>query len=225
MARAVGFLVLLAAACGPAERPTVLAAASLHRVVPEILAGLDARLSFAASSTLARQIEHGLVADVFLSADRDWVRYLQERGIGVEARRFASADLVAWVRAGEEAPRTAADLRDSHWGRIAVGDPNVPVGRYARRALSGYDLDARLLPCVDARAVLAALAGGAADVAITYEPEGRGDPRFRIAFRFDTVSARAEYWALLCRDRPEARRLWERLLAAGPILVSHGFHR
>lgn len=211
MARVL-LLLLLAAACGRGDRPTLLAAASLQRVVPEILAGQDVRVSFAATSTLARQIEHGLAADVLLSADRPWIDYLRERGHGIEERLFARAELVAWVRAEGGAGLAGA-------GRIAVGAENVPVGRYARAALRALDVDeSRLLPCRDARAVVAALEAGEADVAIAYGSQGA--PGLRVAHRF--AEPRVEYWALLCRDRPEARRLWERLRSGGPILARHG---
>ena len=57
------------------------AAASLSRVLPDVVGDENLDASFAASSTLARQIEHGYPADVFVSADRQWVDYLVARGI------------------------------------------------------------------------------------------------------------------------------------------------
>lgn len=213
--------LLLAAACSRGEAPLVVAAASLSRVVPQVLAldaGPVARASFAASSTLARQVERGLDADVFVSADRAWVDHLRERGIGVREAPFATNRLVAWVRAGEPAPNGVANLARAR--RIAVGAESVPVGRYAREALAGRGLDDRLLPCRDAPAVLAALLAGEADVAIAYATDG--DDRARPAFALDSA---VTYWALQCRDRPEAARLFDLLVSerARAILREAGF--
>ena len=212
MARRVLALLLLAA-CARSDRPLLLAAASLGRVVPEIVGAEPVRASFAATSMLARQIERGLDADVFVSADRLWVDHLKERGIGVREAVFARNRLVAWVRAGGS--RELADMR-----RIAVGAEGVPVGRYAREALLGRGVDDRLLPCRDAPAVMAALLAGEADAAIAYATDGDG--RCEIAFELD---AEVTYWALLCRERPEAESLFALLGSprARGILERHGF--
>ena len=210
-------LALLLFGCAPPEGPRIAAAASLGPVLRDLLDGSGATSSLAASSTLARQIERGFPADLFVSADRDWVDWLQTRGFAGTPRAVARNVLVAWVRASGDAPAGRDDLADPRWGRIAVGAASVPVGRYARAALAGLGLDERLLPCLDAPAVLRALRLGEAGVAIGYATDGAGDAALRVAFRFDVD---VTYWALPCGPRAEellrritgdrARDLWRR---------------
>lgn len=217
MRAAAAGLLLLSAACGG---PTLVAAASLGDVVPAVLrrTGDEPRASFAATSMLARQIEQGLEADVFLAADREWVDYLIGRGFGVEVRELARNALVACAREGTPGILGPADLARAE--RIAVGAESVPVGRYARRALAGLGLEDRFLSCRDARAVIATLLAGEADVAIAYATDAR---ELREVHRFERP--RVRYWALLLREGPEARALFDRLTGkeAAGVFVEHGF--
>lgn len=145
------------AACGPgsldrafaAETVTVFAAASLADVLGALAArpgrsGPTPRFSFAASSTLARQIEQGAPADLFISADEAWMDYLVEKHRVVAAsRRVLVGNRLVVVRTGtpggaEPGESTLALrealLTDAGAGvyRIATGDPaHVPAGRYA----------------------------------------------------------------------------------------------
>jgi molybdate transport system substrate-binding protein len=216
-------LLLLAAACARDDRPLVLAAASLSAVLPDALAGEGVRASFGPSSALARQIEQGIGADLFVSADEAWVDYLLRRGYGHEKREVARNVLVCWAPAGGRAPAAPPDLKDPRYRRIAVGADQVPVGRYARAALAGLGLEARLLPLASAPAVIHALRAGEAEVGIAYATDGRGVDGVAVAFAFERP--RPSYWALVCRDRPEARRLLDRLRGpeAAAAFARHGF--
>ena len=126
----------------------VLAAASLTNVLDDLTAdwqktsGVTVKLSFAASSVLARQIEAGGKADVFVSADQEWMDYLQSRGLIEKPTRrnlvgnrlvlIAPADSKIELKIAPGFPLGAA----LGGGRLATGDPDtVPVGRYARAAL------------------------------------------------------------------------------------------
>jgi len=126
----------------------VLAASSLTNVLDDLTAnwqktsGVAVKLSFAASSVLARQIEAGGKADVFVSADQEWMDYLQSRGlieeptrrnlVGNELVLIAPADSKIELKIAPGFPLVAALAG----GRLATGDPDtVPVGRYARSAL------------------------------------------------------------------------------------------
>ena len=100
------------------------------------------RLSFAASSALARQIEQGAPADLFLSADEPWMDYLQSRGvIARETRRAPIGNALVLVAPADRVrsvtlARGTDLLALAAGGRIAVGDPaHVPAGRYAQAAL------------------------------------------------------------------------------------------
>lgn len=187
--------VTLVAVCwaAPAARAetvvTVFAAASLTDAISAAGArfteatGVRLRFSFAASSTLARQIEAGAPADLFASANQAWMDYLSERRLVVAATRsapianrlvlVAPADGSAVpidLAAAEAGERLHERLGD---GRLAVGDPDhVPAGIYARQALESLGLwDAlgrRLARADNARAALALVARGEAPLGIVY---------------------------------------------------------
>jgi molybdate transport system substrate-binding protein len=137
-------LLPLLAACGGAEAPergpTVLAASSLQGALEEAAGAWTARghpapvLSFAATSALARQAEQGAPADLFVSADRDWMDTLEQEGLlrAGTRRDLLRTRLVLVTRRGG-AVRSIGELGD---GRLALADPGaVPAGKYARAAL------------------------------------------------------------------------------------------
>lgn len=143
----------LATLPGPAraqDAVTVFAAASLTDALRAL--GQDwaargnpaPRFSFAASSALARQIEQGAPADLFMSADEEWMTYLQQRDLIVTDTRVSPIGNAPVLVAPADAARPVAldrgtDLRAllGPNGRIATGDPaHVPVGRYAQAALT-----------------------------------------------------------------------------------------
>jgi ABC-type molybdate transport system substrate-binding protein len=154
LARSTFVLLALLATAGlahaanePSKPLTVFAAASLTDALNEINAiytktsGVAVRASYASSSALARQIEAGAKADVFFSADLEWVDYLQARAlIDASTRRnvlgnklvlIAPADSQTALRIAPNFALAAAVGKS----RLATGDPDsVPVGRYARRS-------------------------------------------------------------------------------------------
>lgn len=205
--RFLGLVALLAcgAACAaapPTGRPvTVFAAASLTNVLQKAgddftrATGVPVRLSFAASSVLARQIEAGASADVFVSADQEWMDYLDQRGLIDKATRrnlvgnrlvlVAPADSPLQLKIAPGFAITAA-LGN---GRLATGDPDsVPVGRYARQALTTLgvwnDVADRLVRAEDVRHALMFVARGEVPLGIVYETDARMDPRVRVIDTF-----------------------------------------
>jgi molybdate transport system substrate-binding protein len=138
------------------------------------------RLSFAASSALARQIEQGAGADLFLSADEPWMDYLQSRGMIVEASRASPIGnrlvLIAPSTPARApvAPGRGTDLLAlAQGGRIATGDPaHVPAGRYAEAALrwmGQWDAVApRLARADNVRSALLLVERGEAPLGIVY---------------------------------------------------------
>jgi ABC-type molybdate transport system substrate-binding protein len=149
----VAFAVSLAAVPAPAAAQektlTVFAAASMKNALDEIDAAYTAKtgvritVSYAASSALAKQIEQGAPADVFISADTDWMDYaigkktinessrvnLLGNSIVLIAPKDSKVDNVS-IGPGFDLAKLAGD------GRIAIGDvKSVPVGKYARAAL------------------------------------------------------------------------------------------
>lgn len=181
------------------EGPLVLAAASLQE---SMSAAADAWarkghgrpvLSFAASSVLARQIAAGGRADLFVSADVEWMDFLASRQAIVSGTRapFLGNRLVLVTRADALVERRplAAMLR----GSIAVADPaSVPAGRYAEAALRHLKLwDAaapRLVRAENVRAALALVERGAAPYGIVYATDARASRRVRVAGTFPQSS-------------------------------------
>jgi molybdate transport system substrate-binding protein len=208
--RALRLLILLAATLGvapaasaaerPAERLTVFAAASLTDVLAEIGAAyrerhdVELRFSFAASSTLARQIEAGAPADLAALASPAWAAYLAERGLILPETGISPAGnrLVMIVPAASAAtlssPPTAAEVAAilGPRGRLAIGDPaHVPAGIYAREALESLHLwpavASRLAPADNARSTLALVARGEAPLGVVYATDAAISPEVRVA--------------------------------------------
>lgn len=194
-----GILVLVLAAsalaaCQPdtsARRTvTVLAASSLADALPPLLApladdGLDVRMVFAASSTLARQVEAGAPADLFFSADERWLDRLIDGGwMAGDSRRVPISNRLVLIGQrdtliGNDARMTPVEALDRALaalpsdGRLVLGDPaHVPAGRYAQAALSALDrwdaLAGRLAFADNVRAALALVDRGDASLGVVY---------------------------------------------------------
>jgi molybdate transport system substrate-binding protein len=178
---------LLAATPARAETVTVFAAASLTDALTAIAGAYEAetgdtvRLSFAASSTLARQIEAGAPAQIYASANERWMDHLEAAGLIEPASRVSPiANALVLVAPADEAPPpvtvdAAFDLAAllGPDGRLAVGDPaHVPAGLYARQALEHLglwdDVAPRLAAAADVRAALALVDRGEAPLGIVY---------------------------------------------------------
>lgn len=196
-------LAALLAACGaPTGEPATLsvaAAASLaevmHQLAPafEREAGVVVALRFGASSTLARQIEHGAPDDVLVSADPRWVDALVDARLAREStrRRVASNRLVAVVPAGAASLPTDARALAA-LPHLAVAGPEVPAGAHARTALGRLGALETARPHIvearDVRAALAWVASGEAEGGIVYATDARVEPRVRIAFELPPES-------------------------------------
>ena len=175
---------------------TVFAAASLRDALDELAKSYEKQgrgkvaVSYAGSPTLARQIEKGAPADVFISADTDWMDYLAKRGaIRIETRvnlltnrlvLIAPGDSNAAFKIGPRFP-LAALLGN---GRLAMADPDsVPAGKYGRSALEALGVWEEVAPKVaraeNVRAALALVARGEASFGIVYKTDALAEPRVR----------------------------------------------
>jgi len=129
------------------ESITVFAAASLKEAMDRASAafkeksGADIAVSLASSSVLARQIEAGAPADIFISADQEWMDWVAARDlIRNESRRLVAGNELVIVAAKPVADGTGPDQILSQ-GRFAMGDPtHVPAGLYAKAALTSLGL-------------------------------------------------------------------------------------
>jgi molybdate transport system substrate-binding protein len=213
------------AAAAEAQQPGLLvfAAASLTNVLEEIStnwtrrSGVPVKLSFAASSALARQIEAGGKADIFISADEDWMDYLGQRTLIAPAtrREIAGNSLVLIAPADSKARIT---LRPGvrldavlGTGRLATGDPEtVPAGRYARSALQSLgvwdQLKDRLVPADNVRGALNFVARGEVPLGVVYATDAKAEKAVRIVATFpeDTHAAITYPAAATSLARPES---------------------
>ena len=167
-------LLLLLAADVSAAEVRVFAAASLGDALLSIArvyeqqTGDHVVFNFGASSTLARQIELGAPADVFLSADEAKMDWLQQRGLIDKATRASVlSNKLAIVGNGIRSPR------DLIGKKVALAEPSsVPAGIYARTWLTRIGLwkkiEPNVIPTEHVRAALAAVSSGNADAAIVY---------------------------------------------------------
>ncbi|MEP7311118.1 MAG: molybdate ABC transporter substrate-binding protein [Pseudomonadota bacterium] len=204
---ALALLLLGVPVAGAAERVlTVFGAASLTNVLQEIgdsytaESKVQVRFSFAASSALARQIESGAPADVFMSADQEWMDYLQSRNLIAPATRanvvtntlvlIGPADSRLTIRIGPNFPLVAA-LGDR--GRVATGDPaSVPVGKYAKAALTSLgvwsSVASRIVAADNVRTALNFVSRGEAPVGIVYSTDAKSESKVKILDTFPASS-------------------------------------
>jgi molybdate transport system substrate-binding protein len=184
---------------------TVFAAASLTNVLQDLGdtftkdTSIAVRFSFAASSALARQIENGSRADLFFSADLEWMDYLQARNLIQAATRHDLLGnqlvLIAPLHSkisSKIAPHfaLAAAIGTS---RLATGDPDsVPVGRYAHEALANLgvwdEVAARLVRADSVRSALAFVDRGEAALGIVYATDALVDKNVRVVDMFPVDS-------------------------------------
>jgi len=246
MALCAAVFLQTAAMAGERKPPELLvfAAASLTNVLNELssawsaTSGVHVRTSFAASSVLARQIEAGGKADAFISADQEWMDYLQSRNLIDKATRrsLVGNRLVLIAPADSKLELTIApgfDLAGTLGkGRLATGDPDtVPVGRYARSALitlGAWDgIQDRLVRADNVRSAMTFVALGEVPLGIVYATDAKVDSRVRIVDTFpeNTHPPITYPGAAIKGSRGEAREFLEFL--AGPrasdIWVKYGF--
>ena len=195
---------------GAAPPVVVFAAASLKTALDAVAAdwkkesGDSTTISYAASSTLARQIEAGAPADIFISADEDWMDWAQQRKLINTASRETLLGNALVLIAGRDAninfkiapapPAPGANLAAALGnGRLAVGEVNsVPAGKYAKEALEKLNLWSevadRLAPALDVRAALNLVARGEAPLGIVYATDARAEPRVKVVDTFPASS-------------------------------------
>lgn len=225
MLAAVVMAVFLAAGASRAsDSVTVFAASSLTSAVTEISArytkatGQRVRLSFAASSALARQIAAGAPADIYLSANQDWMDYLAKRGLIEPDSRTASVGNRLVLIAPADSPLRRMKITRTldlpkllaPDGRIAVGDPaHVPAGVYAKQALIQLGLwpDAapRLARLDNVRHALSLVERGETPLGIVYATDARITNRVRIVGEFAAGShAKISYPFVILNGRRNA---------------------
>jgi molybdate transport system substrate-binding protein len=245
----VAFAVSLAAIPAPAAAQdkslTIFAAASMKNALAEIDAAYTAKtgvkitVSYAASSALAKQIEQGAPADVFIAADTDWMDYATSKqtinessrvnllgnSIVLIAPKDSKVDNVG-IAAGFDLAKLAGD------GRIATGDvKSVPVGKYAKAALEKFGAwqaaEPKFAMAESVRAALTLVARGEAVLGIVYFTDAKVEAGVKIVGTFPTDSHAAIVYpvAATTTAKPEASDYlaFLRSTAAKTIFEKYGF--
>jgi molybdate transport system substrate-binding protein len=241
--------ILLGSASSPAlaedKSLTVFAAASMKNALDDIDAAYSAKTgvkivaSYAASSALAKQIEQGAPADVFVSADTDWMDYsigkktvneatrvnLLGNSIVLIAPKDSKIDNVA-IGPGFDLSKLAGD------GKIATADvKSVPVGKYAKASLEKLGAwtaaEPKFAMTENVRAALALVARGEAVLGIVYATDAKVEPGVKIvgAFPADSHPAIIYPVAATATAKPEAADYlaFLRTSTAKTILEKYGF--
>lgn len=202
----VAAAVLLAIVAPNAARaqdkgPIVFAAASLKEALDAVNAawqkesGKQALISYAASSALAKQIEAAAPADIFISADQDWMDYLATRKLIKPATRFdLLGNTLVLIAPKDSKVETkiapgfdlAALIGD---GKLAVGDTkSVPAGKYGMASLQKLgvwdSVKDKLAQAENVRAALQFVARGEAPLGIVYATDAKADPKVRVVGTF-----------------------------------------
>jgi len=245
----LAFTVSLATTSTPAAAQdkslTVFAAASMKNALDEIDAaytaktGVKVTVSYAASSVLAKQIEQGAPADVFISADTDWMDYaigkrtineptrinLLGNSIVLIAPKDAKVGNVS-IGAGFDLAKLAGD------GKVATGDvKSVPVGKYAKAALeklgSWQAAEPKFAMAESVRAALTLVARGEATLGIVYSTDAKVEPGVKVVGTFPADSHPAIIYpvAATMTAKPETANYlaFLRSTAAKNIFEKYGF--
>jgi molybdate transport system substrate-binding protein len=194
-------LAFVSAVPAKAETIMVFAAASLKDALDDNAKAFEAQagdrvvVAYAASSALAKQIAAGAPADLFISADLEWMDYLEQRRlIKPDTRRnllrnrlvlIAPADSKVSVNIGPGFP--LATLLGS--GRLAMANPDaVPAGKYGKASLEALgvwrDVQSKLAAAENVRAALVLVSRGEAPFGIVYRTDAAADPKVRVAGLF-----------------------------------------
>jgi molybdate transport system substrate-binding protein len=243
------FVILLGAAHSPAaaqdKNLTVFAAASMKNALDDVdtafttKTGIKIAASYAASSTLAKQIEQGAPADIFLSADTDWMDYatgkkdineptrvnLLGNSIVLIAPKDSRIDNVT-IGPGFDLAKLAGD------GKIATGDVKaVPVGKYAKAALEKLGAwqaaEPKFAMADSVRAALTLVARGEAALGIVYSTDAKVEPGVKIVGTFPADSHPAIIYPVAATTAAKAEAAeylaYLRSSAAKAVFEKYGF--
>jgi molybdate transport system substrate-binding protein len=241
---AITFIITCIAMSASAEQKiTVFAAASLTNAVTELATEFEKeksaqiQTSFASSSTLAKQIEKGAPADIFMSADTKWMNYLQDKNlINVESKVNLLGNHLVLVAPKGKAFKTEMDksfnFADAFSGKLCTGETeSVPVGIYAKQALKSLNwwdtIKNRIVGTQDVRAALVFVERGECDAGIVYETDAKISSKVETLSTFPETSHDPIVYplALIKGASPTATGFYEYLKSekAKAIFKKYGF--
>lgn len=196
---------------------TVFAAASLTDSLKQIAADYEKSsgdkivFNFAASGTLARQIEAGAPADIFFAADEARADALEKKGLLVNDTRqsLLGNTLVIVTTPDTDAIHSPAELTNAAIQHLALGDEKVvPAGTYAKAYLEKIGVwpavESKVVPCESVRAVLAAVESGNVDAGIVYKTDAAISKKVKVAFEVPAADGpKISYPLALIKDSPQ----------------------
>ncbi len=222
----------------------VFAAASLKNALDAISSawqqklGQSAKISYAASSTLAKQLEQDAPAHIFISADLDWMDYVEKKAlIDTKSRSDLLGNTLVLI--APKGSNAAIDLKKGAdlgklvgGGRLAVGNvDSVPAGRYAKAALEKLGLwpqvASHLAQAESVRAALLLVSRGEAPLGIVYQTDAASDPNVKIVATFPADSHPPIIYpiALTTKATDAAKSFFSyiELPKAAPLFEAQGF--
>lgn len=228
------------------EEVMIFAAASLFEVVSEISDSLErafdvkVKRNFGSSGTLARQIVQGETPDIFISASKSWINYIDSLGY-IQQRYIAEVARNELVLITPKDSPLKNILIDSsldfkailNSNRLSVGDPNhVPAGIYAKEVLEYFgwfgSVKNRLVPAKDVRSALLVVEMGEAFLGIVYKTDAIKSRRIKVIGTFPNSSHKPiNYVAGLCTNSSVGKRSFEYIISdsAKPIWQKYSFQR
>ncbi|GAA3608153.1 MAG: molybdate ABC transporter substrate-binding protein [Gibbsiella quercinecans] len=229
-----------------ADKITVFAAASLTNALQDIATqyqhGKDVQVvsSFASSSTLARQIEQGAPADMFISADQQWMDYAIDKQQMVKDTRYTLLGNELVLIAAQDSKQDKLTIsKQTDWAkllngsRLAVGDPDhVPAGIYAKEALGNLGawaaLEPKLARANNVRSAMALVERGEAPLGIVYGSDAVASNKVKVVGVFPEDSHKpVEYPMAIVKDRqtPAVTAFYDYLKGpeAAAVFKKYGF--
>ncbi len=233
------------AACEPIS---IFAAASTTDVLEQIAADYERDTAcsvstiFAGSGTLARQIEAGAPADIYLSASTEWMDWVERTGLVRQGNRVPLLANQLVIIVPKEHAETPINIQQrgnlaNYLGteKLAIGDPStVPAGRYAATALRHFGVkglgDDQIVRASSVRAAVAWVARGEAKAGIVYRTDASIDDRVRIAGTIPAIQGNDIIYplALVGRTPNDAARSFFEYLqsySAASVFADNGFSR
>ena len=223
---------------------TVYAAASMTDAINEIKQNYEksqkvkVKTSYAASSTLAKQIEHGAPADIFISADIAWADYLQKKGkLSSANRKNLLGNRLVLITSIKNPIKTTIrfdknfDIGAAFTGKLCTGNTaSVPVGKYAKQALSDLGwwqtIQPRLVEAEDVRSALNFVVRGECSLGIVYATDALSSKNVKEVGTFPLAThPPIVYPIALLKDTPEAHKFYDYLQSpeAKVVYKKHGF--
>ncbi len=239
-------LCLSAQACAVEnnKKVVVFAAASLTDAITSIAANyekqtnIEIQTSFASSSTLAKQIENGAPADIFISADSKWMQYLKDKKALNDATtsNLLGNQLVLIAPTGKGFKLNTdqnVNFADAFTGKLCTGETeSVPVGIYAKQALKSLgwweSIKSRIVGTQDVRAALVNVERGECAAGIVYATDAKLSAKVQTVMVFPKSSHDAVVYPLSLSKNanPNAMKFYDYLKSAPAqaIFMQYGFH-